>query len=103
MRIGKNYFITASYNEKKFRALLEEQLSKASNCFPCDELVEQSIAAFLECKETGIGEKSTYQMENFLKDICYADNRNYTKTLVVGNPLEAVDAFNQIMIMFKLS
>lgn len=103
MNVGNVYYVTSRYNENKFKSLLESQLAKSADTFPSHEFVEQALSAYLECKESGIQNNSIKQMENFLNTIKYVDRRDYLGNKTVGDPLEAIVAFNQVVIMYQLS
>ncbi len=103
MLVGNVYYVTSNYNETKFKALLEKQLSQNATIPPSAELVEQAIAAYLACKDACISDKALRIFKMHLNSMQYFDNRNYCGNEVVGEPLEAVNAFNQLAILHKLS
>lgn len=103
MNVGKVYYVTTRYNENKFKTLLEQQLKKTAEIFPSDELIELSLAAYLECKDINPNQKELHQMEQFIKPLEFVDNRNYRGNCVVGSPIDAVNAFNELMLMYNLS
>jgi len=102
MVVGNVYYVTEGYNENKFKALLEKQLAKDSAVSPGSELIEQVIAAYLACKDAGIDDHAMLVFKIHLNAFNYVDNRSYCGNKVVGEPLDAVKAFNQLMIMSKL-
>ena len=103
MLVGNVYYVTSSYNETKFKALLEKQLSKNSASLPGTELVEQAIAAFLACEDQSVSDNAMTTFKQNLKTIEYKDHRKYFGDEVVGNPLDAVKAYNQLVVMYMLS
>lgn len=102
MVVGNVYYVTCGYNESKFKVLLEKQLSKSSSHLPSPELVEQVISAYLACQDAGITDNALELCKMHLNSIQYLDKRSYCGNKVSGEPLEAVKAFNQLVMMRKL-
>ena len=100
MVVGNTYYITHSYNQSKFRLLLESQLSKGKGAALSSELVEQCLAAYLECKVS----KSLCVniMSSLLSDldIHFLDYRSYSCDNPDGNPENAIKAFNELANAF---
>ncbi len=103
MLVGNVYYVTSCYNETKFKALLEKQLSKNAATPPSTELVEQAIAAYLACEDEGVSDTAVSTFKQNLKNLEYNDHRTYLGDKVVGNPLDAVKAYNQLVVMYMLS
>ena len=103
MLIGNVYYVTSCYNETRFKTLLEKQLSKNAATPLSAELVEQAIAAYLACEDEGISDAALTTFKQNLKSIEYNDHRTYLGDTVVGTPLEAVKAYNQLVVMYMLS
>ena len=102
MFIGNVHYVTSHYNENKFKALLESQLSTSQSFYPSNELVEQAIAAYLDYKDSH-KEPLSEEQESFFSPIPFMDKRDYTDSNVIGNPLDAINAFCKIIFMYKMS
>lgn len=100
MFVGNVCYVTKNYNQDKFQLLLEAQLERKKGATLINDYVEQSIAAYLACKKAGGFEAETAKMENALRTlgIQYADFSAYSGGEVVGDPIDAVRAFNQIAV-----
>lgn len=98
MFVGNVCYVTTCYNEGKFQLLLENHLNKRKGSPISHELIEQSIAAYLYCKENQKISKDLSKMESLLNDlgIHYSDNRSYSATNIFGNPEDAILVFNQL-------
>lgn len=96
MLVGNVYYVTHSYNQSRFRLLLESQLSKKRGSALSPELIEQCLAAYLECKDS----KSLCVniMSHLLSDmdIQFSDYRSYDDSKTDGNPEDAVRIFNEL-------
>lgn len=106
MFIGNTCYVTEGFNEKKYKAVFEEELHEVQKKRSKTELshafIEHSISAMLACKDQNSFPQTVIQMEKFLytMGIKYEDNRpKDTKT--DGSPIEAVKAF--IILASKLS
>ena len=97
MLIGNTHYVTSPYNQNKFKALLENHLSKTAQTFPSNELIEQAIAAYLDYRDTG---KEDLKL---ILNVSYVDKRPFSGTVSVGDPAEAIIAFNHILIAYNLS
>lgn len=98
MFVGNVCYVTERYNQDKFQLLLEAQLERKKGAKLSNEFIEQCIAAYLACKEDGSCEKETARMERIVSNLgieC-ADYSTYSAVEAVGNPADAVRAFNQI-------
>ena len=104
MLIGDVYYIIASYNEVKFEILLENHLKNKRKGEPLsEEFIEECIAAFLEYKDSKVESASFSKMESYLSEIKYSDCRSYTAKKAVGNPYNAIKAFNKLYSDFLLN
>ena len=101
MVVGNVYYIVSNYNENKFKALLEEHLSQSSSVYPSSSLIEQAIAAYLSCEDSK--NESNNISHKLHLDVPYVDKRKYTNSPVVGDPSEAVKAFNELILLYNLS
>lgn len=101
MVVGNAYYVTHSYNQSKFRLLLESQLSKGKGAALSSELIEQCLAAYLECKDSEL--LCVHIMSSLLSDldIQFLDYRSYYGCVNPdGNPENAVKAFNELANAF---
>ena len=105
MLIGDVHYITSSYNGVKFEILLENHLKKKRNGEPLsEELFEECLAAFLEHKDSKVESVAFSKMESYINtcEIKYSDCRSYTQKSAVGNPYDAIKAFNKLYGDFLL-
>ena len=102
MLVGNIFYVTSCYNEVKFQLLLENHLSKRKGAELSEEFITQSLAAYLECKDSKKNTKTLTRMEEILNtlNVNYSDYREYENCEVTGNPEDAVKAFNQIATDF---
>ena len=96
MLVGNTFFIIHPYNENKFKLLLENQLNKKGKEIDT-QIIDQSIAAFLECKKD-LDDIDISMMNTIIEqlNVKYEDYRNYSDEQVIGNPKDAVKAFLEV-------
>ena len=102
MFVGNVFYVTSCYNEVKFQLLLESHLSKRKGTELSEEFISQSLAAYLEFKDSKEIPKEVSKMEKLLDtlEINFSDYRTYGNEEVKGNPIDAVKAFNKIATDF---
>ena len=102
MFIDNTCYVTDFYNSQIFSALVKEQLSKEATAPLSKELIELAISAMLSCEESQVASFETKLMRRHLmsRSICFEDYRDVENTpgsYVIGNPEDAVSAFNKLI------
>ena len=102
MFIDNTCYVTDFYNSQIFSVLVKEQLSKEATSPLSKELIELAISALLTCEESNIASFETKLMRRHLMSRSinfedYRDSENTPGSYVVGNPEDAVSAFNKLI------